>query len=425
MTEVQEKLLELLADIDAICKREHIKYYLCAETAHAAFVKKVFYPSCCQASVAMTTDDVLRFMAAVKKENRADRMVDSMDSNKSYPDFTVRYGDPNTLMMQLPYCEAGVVPCIAVTIHMIRYRPKRFVKFYRHSKAFWNACRKPVDSCSRPAARVAVLACHAIKRVFGEGNLSRWLFRTWCAMFSRNKQAKKISVCAGKYIFDADLLKHEDVLELEGKELAVFGYVDTYLKTAYGSTFRKKEPKYQKPSSTMLLSCHVPYQTYLARAKEMDVDFAAIRKNKKKFDALKKKVSAYNKIIDRYYAIVDRTDKRFAMYEKYMPMKKLLVKLHSEERYTELNELLKPYRSALWACYKKGLGLCFDKEIFEMTMDILRMEGSYTYVKKLRAMVPEQHWAPMVVTDYKGELVEIADISELLPEYAEDEELVG
>jgi hypothetical protein len=32
-------------------------------------------------------------------------------------------------------------------------------------------------------------------------------------------------------------------------------------------------------------------------------------------------------------------------------------------------------------------------------------------------MVPESHWEPMVVTDYKGELVEIKDISEVLPEY--------
>ena len=50
------------------------------------------------------------------------------------------------------------------------------------------------------------------------------------------------------------------------------------------------------------------------------------------------------------------------------------------------------------------------------------MEGSYAYVKKLRKLVPEKHWEPMVVTDYKGELVEIEDISELLPEYVAQEE---
>lgn len=420
MTEVQEKLLELLTDIDDICNREDIKYYLCLETAHAALVKKVFHSKCCQASVAMTPDDALKFVAAVKRENRADRITDSMLNNKNYPDFTVRYGDPNTMMIQLPYNPVGVVPCIAVTIHMIRYKPKFSRKFYKRSKKFWKACRKPISSYSGFTARLAATACHVIKKIFGEANISRWLFKKWCAIFSANKKAKAISVCAGKYVYDPVLLEYEDTVQLEDKEFRVFGYVDAYLRTAYGSTFRKTTPKYTKPSSTLLISKYVPYKEYLKRAKEMDLDFAAIRRNKKKYDKLRATVAADNKKIDQYYAIVDRTEKRFAMYEKYMPMKKLLMQLHEEERYKELNELLKPYRSALWACYKKNLALCFDKDIFEITMNILRREGSYTYVKKLRKMVPEHHWEPMVVTDYKGELVEIEDISELFPESAEN-----
>jgi hypothetical protein len=52
-------------------------------------------------------------------------------------------------------------------------------------------------------------------------------------------------------------------------------------------------------------------------------------------------------------------------------------------------------------------------------MVLLRKEGSYAYVNKLKPMVPKQNWEPMSVTDYKGNLVEFTDISELLPEYAD------
>ena len=148
----------------------------------------------------------------------------------------------------------------------------------------------------------------------------------------------------------------------------------------------------------------------------MGLDFDVIRRNAKNYVKYKNIVAEDNKVIDKYYNLVYRTEKRFAMYEKYMPIKKLLVKLHKEGRYEELNKLLKPYRSVLLSCYKKGLGLCFDKEIFDMTMDILRSEGRYQYVNKLYEMVPQEHWKPMVITDYKGNLVEITDISELLPE---------
>ena len=47
---------------------------------------------------------------------------------------------------------------------------------------------------------------------------------------------------------------------------------------------------------------------------------------------------------------------------------------------------------------------CEYKEIFEMTMRILEMDGQAPYAKKLRTMVPESHWESMVVTDYKGEV---------------------
>ena len=131
-----------------------------------------------------------------------------------------------------------------------------------------------------------------------------------------------------------------------------------------------------------------------------------IQKKKLRLDMIQAKVSYYNNKINAYYAVVDRTQRRYAMHQMYMPMKEHLLELHRTQQWEELNELLKPYRSALWACYKKGLGLCFDKDIFEMTMEILLREGSKTYVRKLRAMVPESHWEPMVITDYKGEPIE-------------------
>ena len=115
MTDSQQKLLTLLTDLDAVGQREGIRYDLCKETALGAYRHEGFFPSCCEANVAMKAEDALRFIKAVRKEGRDDRVVDSMFTNKNYPDFTLRYGDAGTLMMQLPYNEASVVPTIAVT----------------------------------------------------------------------------------------------------------------------------------------------------------------------------------------------------------------------------------------------------------------------------------------------------------------------
>ncbi len=404
MTDVQQKLLTLLIELDTICQREGIQYYLCNETALAAYTKEGFYPSCYEANVAMTTTDALRFIKAVKKENPANRVVDSMYSNKNYPDFTVRYGDTDTLMMQLPFNNASALPNIAVTIHMIRYKNKKAVKLYRRTRTVWKACVKPISTVGGFTRRAVVIACHMGKNVLGGRLFSRTLFKWWIKLHSR-KNDQNVSICAGNYKFPNDLLSGTTTVTFEGHTFPTFANLERYLLKEFGKTWATCKPAFLAPSSSLLVSAKVSYHEYLRRAKN-HINYKALQKNKMKLDLVQGKVSYYNHKINGYYAIVERTQRRFAMYEKYMPMKEHLVKLHKEERWDELNELLKPYRSALWACYKKKLGLCFDKDIFEMTMDILLREGSKTYVRKLRAMVPEEHWKPIVITDYKGEPVE-------------------
>ena len=404
MTDVQQKLLTLLTELDAICQREGIPYYLCKETALAAYRNEGFFPSCYEANVAMTTADAMRFIKAVNKENRADRMIDSMCNNKNYPDFTVRYGDTETLMMTLPFNSVSYLPNIAVTIHMIRYKSPKALKIYRYTRSLWKACVKPTIAVAGFARRSAVLMCHAGKNILGGRLFSRNLFRLWVKLH-QHKNDQNVSICAGRYCFPPEVLDGVTNVTLEGHTFPTFANPETYFLKEYGKKWETCKPDYLAPSSSLLVSANVSYREYINRSKSQ-INYRAIHKQKIKLDLIQAKVSLYNHKINCYYAIVDRTQRRFAMYEMYMPMKDQLVQLHKEERWEELNELLKPYRSALWACYKKKLGLCFDKDIFEMTMDILLMEGSKTYVRKLRAMVPEEHWKPIVITDYKGEPVE-------------------
>ena len=401
MTDIQQKLLTLLTDLDAVCQREGIRYYLCKETALSAHRSGEFFPSCCEANVAMTTEDALRFIKAVNKEGRADRTIDSMWSNKNYPDFTLRYGDAGTLMMQLPYNEASIVPAVAVTIHMIRYKSKFSSKIYHYTKSLWKLCVKPTVTVAGFTRRAAVMMCHGVRNLLGGKYFSRALFKLWVSIHSK-KNKKDISICAGSYKYANELIKKQGTVTLEGHDFATFADMENYLLTAYGENYETCKPKYLKPSSSLLASANVSYQEYIRRSKEQ-IDYKEIQKKKMKLDLIQAKVSYYNSKINGYYAVVDRTQRRFAMHEMYMPMKDKLIELHRTEQWEELNELLKPYRSALWACYKKKLGLCFDKEIFDITMDVLLLEGSKTYVRKLRAMVPESHWEPMVITDYKGE----------------------
>ena len=101
------------------------------------------------------------------------------------------------------------------------------------------------------------------------------------------------------------------------------------------------------------------------------------------------------------------------MYQYYMPLKQQIVDLYKKGEKEQANELLKPYRSVLYKHYKKGLSVYFDKELFDITMDILATEdipekkkkARLDYVKKLREWVPKEHLEPIVIYDYNGERI--------------------
>ena len=250
MTDIQQKLLTLLTDVDAICRREGIRYYLCKETALSAYRNGEFFPSCCEANVAMTVEDALRFIKAVNKEGRADRTIDSMYSNKNYPDFTLRYGDANTLMMQLPYNEASIIPNIAVTIHMIRYKSKYSSKIYHYTRSLWKLCVKPTVTVAGFTRRAGVLVCHGIKNVLGGKLFSRNLFKLWVSIHKKVNK-KDISICSGSYKYPNELIKKQGTLTLEGHTFSAFADMETYLLTAFGENYETCKPKYLKPSSSL------------------------------------------------------------------------------------------------------------------------------------------------------------------------------
>jgi hypothetical protein len=295
----------------------------------------------------MTPQDARRFAAAVKKANRPDRATDSMLTNKHYPNFTMLYSDPNTMMIRLPLHKEAKKPCVGVTIQMIRYQPKRFGAIGNYIAKFWKVCCKPAATVGGTFRHTVVAICNGMQRIFGT-LLSGTLARLWGAMYGAGNHTKRISICSDAFQYPVSLVSSTSKVCFEGREFTTFAAVEQYLTIRYGEQYSAKTPQFTTASPTLLASAHVSYDAYVQRLnKEMDME--AVNQIQDEYNKLQKTVSSYNRKIERYYAIVARTEKRFAMYEQYMPMKEELLKLEKEGRYEELNQLLKPYRSALRA----------------------------------------------------------------------------
>ncbi len=398
MTDIQNRLFELLCDLDAICKQENIPYYLIRETAQAAVMEQGFFPNCRQATVAMYPKDAIRFAKAVKKQKRADRIVDSMRSNRHYPEFNMRYGDPTTLMFQA-YDEKKRIPCLSVTIEMICPMPKRLGVIPKVLRKGWKVCCTPIEKFNGKAYRAAAAICHGAMAV-GRSAFSRLLFWMWACCYSKKSSSKRFVIgSGGKFLYATKLLKNPGTVTFEGRAFPTFSNVQEYVTLTYG----QKLASANVSGGSRIMSVRIPYQKYLDTL-NAKMDMEKVYKDKAEYDAIQGKVSSYNRKINRYYDIVARTERRFALYEQFMPMKDKILQMRKDEDFEGLNELLYPYRSEIYGFYKKKLGLCFDKEIFDITMELLERENRQDYVRKVRAMVPHEHWKPMVITNYKGDV---------------------
>lgn len=114
----------------------------------------------------------------------------------------------------------------------------------------------------------------------------------------------------------------------------------------------------------------------------------------------------YQNEINRYRDILTRTDMRFKLWQRYMPLKEELIELHKKGDYKKLEEELREYMHSMEQCEKKGLGLCFDEDILKITLDVYRHRGEAEHAAALDRLVPAEHREVLHIMDYKGEIIE-------------------
>ena len=101
MTETQKVLCTLLDEIDEICKKNNLDYFLGYETALYAYRSHRFENPTTHIKILMPLNDVLKLRKIIQTQNRPDREFDSIYDNDFYPNLTFRYSDKNSLYLNL------------------------------------------------------------------------------------------------------------------------------------------------------------------------------------------------------------------------------------------------------------------------------------------------------------------------------------
>lgn len=99
LRKVQLRLVDILVEIDKICRRHNIQYWLDFGTLLGAVRHKGFIPWDDDVDIAMPTDDLKRFIALGTKELPSSLFIQTKISDPSFRRDIVRVRDKNTLFI--------------------------------------------------------------------------------------------------------------------------------------------------------------------------------------------------------------------------------------------------------------------------------------------------------------------------------------
>ena len=136
MNREQQKVLELLKEIDTICRKNKITYYLSPYLTLCAVTERPFPMNPASNDIYMKTGDMARFKNIFDEEPELRRTLESMENNSRFPGFFLRYTDKDTLFYKLDEYGKYKHPGLGINILPLQceYGPK--------GKYLWNRMRE-------------------------------------------------------------------------------------------------------------------------------------------------------------------------------------------------------------------------------------------------------------------------------------------
>lgn len=398
LTPVQKKRLQLLGEVAGICRKNKIKYYLFGKTLLQAARGGRYEDAHASLSVVMTAPECRKFMNAFEKNRPADRYLDSMDTNPMFPRFCVRYCDTDSLDFSVDRSGCGDRFGVFVTIEILR-RAAKDKKQDRKDLLLeqgWEASlnMKRYDPQIDKARRQVEAQC----AVLGRERVAKRLFRRF---MDGPKAAKKDNYYIKLFwkprtFYPSYLFKFTQGITLEGKKFQTMKLYRQYLAKAYGAKWKTRRfPMTKAPGVGHIVDADIPCGEYLDRLAKDGVDREAYWKLWRRDNRRWAKVKALGTETDRYWDIMCLCGERYRLWEKYMPMRPYLIELYKDGKAKKLAQVLNDYYATALAFSKKGLGLCFDKKIFEMLEYALLATGKAKQAAEIRKKVPKQDWKPL------------------------------
>lgn len=385
MNKVQREIMSLIAEIDKICEEYGITYVLSPPLTLRAVFGRPLSLNPMAGYVVMTVQDMERFRRAFAEKKPERRALESMDTHKYYPGFSLRYENLDTTCYSVNSGRNYQYPGIGVGI-----LPLRGTNPSRRKRRFMSVMEQGwLETCDNygylPTFRDVAggLAVRALG-LGGRGRLGKKLYR----YFAENMnvpEGKKVTLRysrTGIFQYPAYLFKKTRRAELEGFSFRIPYHYGKYLQLTFGEHYEGMFRTPAKQGFVTMASTEVPCGEFL-REIGSQRGFARARRRQYFLETPARNSAAYFENAWNYVKLCGAGRNMCALLEKRSDY---IQNLYECRDYLRLEGAFRPYTRFLERRLEKGEFYPLEASLMEIYLELLRMTGKAELAEKLEGM---------------------------------------
>ncbi len=378
MTAEQERVYELLDEIDSACRRHKVKYYLIGDELLWTVQGKNHFR--CRADVCMT----LQAYNSIASDlcNLPDRITEDIHRNIHLPGVYYRFTDTSGFMLELSYHKVIKECGIAVNIHIIRKESREAEELERSELIMDMGIEGTVRSISKKDKS----AFSKLKAAPGFSDKMEAVLAE-CALKDNEISFKSSLKLPGMdpMIFPESFWGKTQDIEVYGRSYMTVKDTGKYLKIHYGDP-ESVIPHADTFLNRVIADADIPYSEIADDIKKELDDREYQEKRSIFYEEYFERYDKYIKERGRMDAYMRTAAERIFLWKRYYPYKDRIVRLFKDKRIDELRLVFGKMENSIKKYEAFGFLCIFDKEIWSVYIKMLKTEGYKERAKQLEKL---------------------------------------
>lgn len=407
MTLVQKKRLELLVELDEICRKLGISYFLYGKTALFA-VRSGQFEQEITPVIAIMADDVRVFYKYLEDNPKESRYLECPLNSPRFPRFCLRYGRSDSLYMNVGeigrYQNWGLYVLIEILWQKEATEKEELKNFTLEMG--WEAYINPVIRTQKNES--AYREVKKLSHKYGEEQLGKILFEQQLKNISNQSEEYFIKRYKNsrKY-FPSGLFAEKVTVKLDEYNFWIPKNKTKYLNLIQGKSWKTKEvvPELLY-SPDVFVNAEIPFQDYLDFFAEEGIEIEKKYEQRYRYLLYKRKLNKISEVISASWKRLFLSGERYNLWYYYYPLKSQMREYYEHGKINELEQYLQPYIESAAQYMKDGLGLYFDDEIFNWYRYVMEKRNKSCVVDKVWKLTSDVDRKPIRIKTYDGKYVE-------------------